>query len=230
MTNNSLDYTAGRIHIQESLLSRAINNDEEALNTIFHQFVPVEENIQFTEYYGFFGFWFVGFHSFSCLTEKRIAILRVGPFKRITYEDGFYENMTSGGIYQPSKFWLYILLLIGVPISFVFLTMGLAAVAQFVLLDFLNIFSVDGFAITLLAGIASFFLLPFVINFLMMAFYRLNPCGLACWIRERRPVVVFVNRENMVKANRLYRLWSNLRDQRVKSLKKKAKKSPVIIS
>ena len=214
----------GRIVVEGSLLQRAVNNDTEAIKTIFKQFLPSEETVFHAEYYGYFGFWFVGFHSFSCLTDKRVSALRVGPFKRITYEDGFYENMTSGGIYQPSKFWLYVFLIIGLLGGLALFTVVISFILNFLFFEIFGLFEfAGGTGVMIFSGIVSIFLLPFIGNFITMMFYRFNPCGLACWVRERKPVYVFVSRDKMLKANSLYRLWSNLREERNKHIKSKYK-------
>jgi hypothetical protein len=213
-----------RLSFTGSLLHHATLNNEEALKIIFKQFLPADETITHAEYYGYFGFWFVGFHSFSCLTDKRIAALRVGPFKKITYEDGFYENMTSGGIYQPSKFWLYVFLVIGLLGGFALFTIVIGFILNFLLVNIFGLFELSGGSeIFIFSGIVSIFLIPFIGSFITMAFYRANPCGLACWVRERYPVYVFVNREKMTRANKLYRLWSSLREERNKYIKGKYK-------
>jgi len=213
----------GRIVVAGSLLKRAISNDTEAIQTIFKQFLPKEETIFHAEYYGYFGFSFVGFHSFSCLSEKRIATLRIGPFKKVLYEDGFYEDMTSGGVYQPSKFWLYVLMIIGLPLGVALFATGIAFVFNFVFVQLLNIFNFEFTGLIIISVILSLFLVPFIGNFITMLFYRSNPCGLACWVRERMPVYVFVNRNKMLQANKLYRQWSNLREERQKYIKNKYK-------
>ena len=144
METNNTNTQEGRIVVAGSLLHRAKNNDSEAIKVIFKQFIPPEENIFEAEYYGYFGFWFVGFHSFSCLTDKRIAALRVGPFKKISYDDGFYENMTSGGVYQPSKFWLYFWLFIGLLASLAFFTIVISYLLNFILIELFGLYELAG--------------------------------------------------------------------------------------
>src|SRR5258708_25510918 len=46
-------------------------------------------------------------------------------------------------------------------------------------------------------------------------FYRLKKCGEVFWIREGICVYLFTNRGSLVKANRLYRDLTQLRDQRI---------------
>ena len=86
-------------------MKKAKQGDSEALMIIFHQFIPSDEEILFTEYCGVKGFSYVSTYSFACLTRKRVSSLAIGPFKKLTYEDGFLEDMTSGGVFQPSKFY-----------------------------------------------------------------------------------------------------------------------------
>jgi hypothetical protein len=214
----------GRIVVEDSLLRMAVNSDVESIKIIFKQFIPPEETVFHAEYYGYFGFWFVGFHSFSCLTEKRMSVLRVGPSKKIIYEDGFYENMTSGGIYQPSKFWLYISLVIGVLAGLVLFKVIIESILNVLFIQIFGLVElINETVLTIFAGIISIFFLPFIGNFITIIFYRFNPCGLSCWVREKRPIHVFVSRDKMLKANRMYRIWSNLKEERNKYIKDKYK-------
>jgi len=210
--------TSGRIRVEGTLLERAIGNDEEAIQTIFNQFIENGETFFQAQYYGYFGFWFVGFHSFCCLTDKRIAVIRIGPFKKIHYEDGFYENITSGGVFQPSKFWLYVMLVIGVLAVFALVGIGLTMLLSFLFVEVFGLYDSEMF-IYFIAALGSSLFIPFTVHAVSMSFYRLNPCGLACWLRERRPIFVFVNREKMIQANRLYRKWTEVRELRNKHLK-----------
>ncbi len=216
--------TDSRIIVSGSLLQRATQDDTEAIDTIFDQFLSEDETIHHTGYYGYFGFGYVGFHSFCCLTDRRIASLCVGPFKKISYKDGFYENITSGQIEQPSKFWLYIFLLLGLP--------GVGMVFGFLfytIFNFLFSTSLPGINLSdsnaILAGLTTLGILPFLGHAITMLFYAFNPCGLACWLRERIPVMVFINRDMMKRANRLYRMTTDLREERNRFIKKKSKKS-----
>ncbi len=212
-----------RIAIQGPLLEHAILSNPEALKVMFYQFLPLDEKIIFADYYGYFGFWFVGTHSFACLSEKRLAVLQVGPFKRVIYRDGFYENMTSGAVMQPSKFWLYIILILGGLFSLALATGALTFVFNFILLEIFGLFDVDTLTTGIPAFLLSFLFMPFVLNALTMAFYRLNPCGFICMIRERIGIYILVNRDKMTKANYFYRLWSQQREYRVRYTKNKMK-------
>jgi hypothetical protein len=216
--------TDSRIVIEKSLLEQAKSGDKDAMNIIFNQFLPETETIIDCDYYGYFGFWFVGFHSFACLTDKRLGTLRIGPFKKIFYRDAFYENMTSGAIFQPSLFWLYIFLFVGLIAGMIFIGSVIYLCLIFLFKELFGLYdlSESGF-LYVLSGIGSLFLLPFVGNIIINVFYAFNPSGFACWVRERLPVYVSVNRRMMTKANRFYRIWSELKEQRMKTLKKKSK-------
>ena len=218
----------GRIKVKGSLLDRAKKDDREAMETIFGQFVPQDEKIRFAEYYGFTGFWFVGYHSFACLTDKRMASLEVGPFKKIVYKDGYFENMTSGEVRQPTLFWLRVYQVFAFLLGLPFLALAIATGIAWVASEVFGLFAFPTQAVPLIVGsIGAIMLIPFVMNFVTVLFYRINPSGLLCWVRERKPVVVSVSRDRMLKANRLFRLWSNLRDERLRAIKRKLKSSSI---
>jgi hypothetical protein len=99
-------------NIKSSSLKRAIQNDSEALMLMFKQFLPADEVIYYTQYLGTHGLWGTGTHSFGCLTERRVADITVGRFGEVTYQDGYLESINSSVIYQPSKSWLYIWIVI----------------------------------------------------------------------------------------------------------------------
>jgi len=109
--------------IEVSILQRAIQNDSDALNLMFKQFLPEDEIIYYTQYLGTHGIWGTGTHSFGCLTERRVADITVGRFGAVSYQDGYLESINSTVIYQPSKLWLYIS--IGILAFVVIVTFGI---------------------------------------------------------------------------------------------------------
>lgn len=115
---------AGKLRISSSLLSRARANDRDALVTMFSQFVPGEEEVLFAEYLGVQGLWWVGRHSFACLTNQRICSLMVGPWGEVVYQDAVLEDNNSGIIYQPGLLGLYVTSIVWVLFS-IFASMGL---------------------------------------------------------------------------------------------------------
>lgn len=96
--------------IPRSVTQAARQNNPEAIATMFHQFIPSDESIFFVEYLGIEGFFGLGAKSFACLTDKRVASLRLAPFGEMVYQDGYLEDINSGVIYQPSKLALYVLI------------------------------------------------------------------------------------------------------------------------
>jgi hypothetical protein len=101
--------TASKLSIGESILVQAKENNQDALNTMFRQFIGEEEEIKFAEYMGQYGIVIMVTHSFICVTNKRIISLQVGAFGEVFYQDAFIESLNSGAIYQPSLLLLYIL-------------------------------------------------------------------------------------------------------------------------
>lgn len=96
---------------QTSLLTRAKQHDPRAIATMFRQFVPEDEEILAVEFLGTQGVWGLGTHSFACVTNRRVAALKVRLFGEIAYQDGTLEHVNSAVIYQPSKLVLYLYVL-----------------------------------------------------------------------------------------------------------------------
>lgn len=110
---------SGAIKFEASTLVRAKQNDKEAMALMFKQFISADETIHSVEYLGTNGIWGLGTHSFGCLTNRRIAALKVGAFGEVVYQDGFLEYLNSMVVWQPSKLglyiWSFILVLLSIP-------------------------------------------------------------------------------------------------------------------
>lgn len=200
------------IKLERSLLDRAKGNDLDAITKMFRQFMSPDEEIYFAEYCGQLGFWIFGTHSFACLSNRRLASLQVGAFGRVLYNDGFLEHANSGVVHQPSLLKLY--LWTAFAIVFGVLVLGIALVSAGTAFDMLG--GVLGLLTAMLlvalgagVGLLTMFL---TIRF----YYLLNKCGLVWWIREGISVYVFTNRGKMNRANHLYRLSCQVRDERLK--------------
>lgn len=85
-----------------SLIAKARNRDGDAIKTMFRQFIPTEEKIVAVEYLGSPGLIFKT-HSFACVSDRRVASLRVKRMGEITYQDGAIESVNSAVLYQPSR-------------------------------------------------------------------------------------------------------------------------------
>jgi hypothetical protein len=105
------------IRIEPSILESAKQNGQEAIKTMFSQFIPVDEQIMAVDYLGVQGLWWVGRHSFACVSERRIAAIMVGPWGEVIYQDGLLEHYNSGVIYQPGLLGLYIICAVYVLVS-----------------------------------------------------------------------------------------------------------------
>jgi len=92
---------------RKSLLSRAKQNDRQALETMFRQFLPPGERIETVEYFGAYGFWFWSVHSFAAVTPVRVGEIRAGGFRALTYQDAPLEYLNSTVVHQPSLAGLY---------------------------------------------------------------------------------------------------------------------------
>lgn len=213
-TPDVLAMPSAAIKVDRSLLDRAKSNDLAAITTMFRQFMSPDEEIYFAEYCGLLGFWIFGTHSFACLSNRRLASLRVGAFGRVLYNDGFLEHQNSGIVDQPSLLKLYVW-------AFFAAVFGLAIVGFFGVLS-TQVFAALGGVLGALAGILVVALglaIGLLTVFLTVRlYYSLNKCGLVWWIREGIYVYVFTNRGKMSRANHLYRLSCQVRDERMKAV------------
>ena len=196
-----------RLRVESTVLDRARHNDQEALHTIFRQFVPITEQIELVEYFGQQGFLFGVRHSFACLTERRLASLKIGRFGYVLYQDGFLEHSNSGIVLQPSKFSLYLGIAFAVIVS--------AAAASGLALPAFE----GGLELGIPVAIGAFAIMSLIGSWLMVRlYYRLVKCGFVWIIREGVSVYTFVNRGRMARANLLYRLCVDARDRRLRSI------------
>jgi len=192
----------GSIRIESSVLRLAKQGDVQATAMMFKQFVPEDENVYFAEYLGVEGFWGMGTHSFGCLTDRRVASIRVGAFGEVIYQDGYIDYVNSGVVYQPSKFMLYLAIII--------CTVVACASAVGIVVGI-----VENITQIIVSGIIWFLVSLIALPISVKVFYRLKKCGVVFWIREGICVYVFTNRGRLVKANRLYRNLTQLREQRI---------------
>lgn len=106
-----------------ALLRRAKNDDLEALEEIFRNFLSKDETIVAKAYLGLRGFWQVGSHSFVCVTESKICRIEVGWLLSIDYREAYLEDCNAVIMYQPGFFYINIFAII-----FVLSTFGLGVI------------------------------------------------------------------------------------------------------
>lgn len=202
------------IKLEPSLLDRAKANDLDAITKMFRQFMSPDEEIYFAEYCGLLGFWIFGTHSFACLSNRRLASLQVGAFGRLFYNDGFLEHHNSGAVVQPSLLKLY--LWAAFAVLFGLLVFGITLVSAG------EVFGRVGGVLGLLSAVLVVALglgaSVLSVYLTIRLYYSLNKCGLVWWIREGISVYIFTNRGKMTRANHLYRLSCQVRDDRLKAV------------
>ncbi|MEA5570567.1 hypothetical protein [Calothrix sp. UHCC 0171] len=189
------------IRISSSIIQQAIQDNPDAIATMFQQFLPENESIHLVQYLGLQGLWGFGTHEFACLTDRRIADITVGRFGKINYQDGYLEHINSSYIFQPSKLKLYIT--VGILFSFPLLS----------LISLLPLFQFFGaFLIALILFGVSLLLLPLVVQW----YYRFNKCGIVIAVRGGIPIYIFTNRKLLTRANTLCRQMTISREERIK--------------
>ena len=80
MTKNPDKGSKQEIRISSSLLKRASKDNQDAIRTMFQQFIPEAEEICLVRYLGLQGLWGFGNREFVCLTDRRVADITVGRF------------------------------------------------------------------------------------------------------------------------------------------------------
>lgn len=188
--------TSPKPGIPKSLLARARNNDPNAVEVMFRQFLMPGETLFFAEFLGTEGIWGIGTHSFAALTDRRLATMRVGAFGEVIYQDGLLEFINSTVVHQPSKLGLYLLWFLAWGAA-LFITLSVTSVG--------GLFVILGLVLGLLVG----FMLMVAATRL---FYRFAKCGAVWWIREGVAVYAFCNRKRLVRVNALTRQVVQLRD------------------
>jgi hypothetical protein len=197
--------SSGPVRIDRSLVDLACLGDEDALQTIIHQFIGADERIDSCEYLGTLGIPPFGRKSFAVITPRRVGTLRVGWLGFVEYQDAPIEYTVSAVIKQPSKLELVLWLAQG---------SVLMLIADFFLFAFLGAWSWFGLLALLVAplGLAIVWLVS--IRF----YYAFRKCGILWAVREGLSVYAFTNRGRMNLANRLHRRIFELREQRLREL------------
>lgn len=107
-----------KIRFDDSLFEKATNGNIESIEIMFRDFISLEENILYCNYFGIRGFFGFGGYTWGCVTNKRVAILELEPFRKVLYKDAFHEKIDYGIIYQPHYVGMVISL---VTMSFLFI-------------------------------------------------------------------------------------------------------------
>jgi len=181
-----------------SLLDRAKANDQQALATLFGQFIPSHEQIVDSQYLGVLGMWGIGTHSFAALTTHRIAAIDVSIFGRVRYQDGALECINSSVVAQPSLLGLYLY------------------VGSF--FAFFAFFGIAGWSIHPVVAVLVVLLGVLLLPIILRHYYRFNKNGLELWVREGISIVVFIDRKRMINAKRFYRLFCDQREERLRAV------------
>lgn len=194
--------------IEGSLIVRAKAGDQSAVISIFRQFLPSEERIDFAEHLGFQG-WIFGQHSLGCLTEKRIARVTLGFSGEVIYQDAFLEHCTSSVVFQPSKLALYVYVAVAV-------CGGLVGANRFGtgVGDYFRS-PASGFVAALLFAAPAIALL---LNLVVRFYYAIRKCGLVVSVNGGVSVYLFADRKRLTRARVMLRQLSAVRDRRIGDL------------
>lgn len=198
--------------VEASLISRVCQRDQQAIVTMFQQFIPPEEQILVAEYLGFDGFWIFGRHSLGVLTNARAGGIRITRMGEVVYQDAFLEATNSCAFYQPSKLPLYV---------------GLAVVALGALGMWggtvMSAFALENLVlklITFLGGTLGIALVALILAIVVSKLYHWGyKSGVVMVVQEGLSVYLFTDRGRLGLANRLYQMHGRAREARIKALR-----------
>lgn len=91
----------------KNIVKDSTKGNEQALRLMFEQFLDERESILNVGYFGLNGLWHLGFHSFGCLTDRRVCSLKIGWLGHVDYSDAYLEDVNSARVDQPSIIILY---------------------------------------------------------------------------------------------------------------------------
>jgi hypothetical protein len=177
------------------LLDRARASDEEALRTLFGQFLPSGETVVHAQYLGILGAWGLGAHSFGAVTARRAASLRISSLGGMHYTEGALEHVSSAMVFQPSREGL-------------FLYAASLAIAGFLI----------GLLIHPVVGVLFALVTVILLPLTAMLYFRLRKSGLVLRVRGGSSVYIFVDSGHMALADRLYRQCADLREERLRAV------------
>ncbi|MBK7410256.1 MAG: hypothetical protein IPJ40_20680 [Saprospirales bacterium] len=182
---------------------------------MFGQFLSPGENIVRADFLGTKGIFPFSSYSFSCLTNERVASLEIGPFRKVEYDDVWHKSVNGAEIKQPSKFYLYLGLII---MALIFFVLWESEDIRYLVWDILDALSdlIGWIAFPLDDFFTRFFELViyyFLFNLFIRGYYIFVKCGLVFKIKERDAVYIFCDRERMLKINQFYREWSVFKRQ-----------------
>ena len=170
-----------------SLIRRARTGDKQAIETMFRQFIPIDEAIESVEFLGLKGVAGIGVHSFGAVTSRRVAGLEVGVMGGVTYRDGYYEHVNGSVVFHPSRL-MQVLASIGAVLFWLVLVVSAlagdtSAPAKVLVLLLLLVLGIIGIPLT------------------AKLYYRFVKSGVWLIVREGVIVAVFADRARLPVAN-----------------------------
>ncbi len=182
-----------------TIKARARSGDQNALETMFRQFIPPDEAIDYVAFLGLKGFFGLGRHSFAAVTERRVASLELSMFGGAKYVDGYHEHFNGSALYQPSRLPKYVASVIA-GLAWISILAGLMS-AGFGAFTIIAVLAWCG------VGVAALPLIAYV-------FYRFVKSGLVLVVREGFLVYCFADRSRLGVASELASRATEMKDQR----------------
>ncbi len=205
----------GRLKLGD-VMRQARKGDETAIRQIFAGFLASGETVVGCGYLGALGY-ILPEHSFWCVTDKRVCGLLIRAGGRVNFRSGFLDLVNTVSFSQPSliHLWLYLFVYL---VFLVAVSLGGAGLlTQLVIMIGYEWFSLPLWDSQNLIGIVSAALIflfgLYMMRWVVRIFYRLVKSGCTFWTREKLPVFVFADRNNLRAAQNFMQIFAEEKRQ-----------------
>ena len=189
--------STGRIRMDlNEILKLARSNDQEALEKLFSGFLGKGEVVKAGGYLGVLGY-ILPEHSFWVVTDQRVCGLLLRRGGRMQFVSGYLKLINSAALKQPSLVLLWMVLILWA-VFVVFVAFSLS----YALLYSIGLPLVLTYILVIPLGV-------YLSRWVIRMYYRLVKSGCTFWMREKIPVYLFADRQNLVNAQKLMRNFVN---------------------
>lgn len=200
----------GRLKVSNTM-KQARRGDEDAVRQLFQGFMGPSEQIVGCGYLGALGY-ILPEHSFWAVTDKRVCGLLIRFGGRVNFQSGSLDLVNSVNFSQPSlvHLWLWLIVYLIVLVGVSFVAGGfLGSIIIELIWNWFGIALWQNMQMWLIGFMIGVFLFGlFMMRWVIRIFYRLVKSGCTFWAREKMPVFVFADRNNLAAAQRFMQVFA----------------------
>ncbi len=200
----------GRLKVSNTM-KQARRGDEDAVRQLFQGFMGPSEQIVGCGYLGALGY-ILPEHSFWAVTDKRVCGLLIRFGGRVNFQSGSLDLVNSVNFSQPSlvHLWLWLIVYLIVLVGVSFVAGGfLGSIIIELIWNWFGLALWENMQMWLIGFMIGVFLFGlFMMRWVIRIFYRLVKSGCTFWAREKMPVFVFADRNNLAAAQRFMQVFA----------------------